>query len=352
MERVGSADMGRRVRQNGRKQTSLMLCRDRSMASFLKRKIDNAFVDNHVAHPGKDQPLGKEGRAEVHDRNARPVEDAFGDPVIARRVALGILARGNLRHIDHGLETRPLGRVREVGRRLDEPGADRIAEVGSAGPGRRADGVVVLQEVAGHDLRPRAPQRLGTLVLLVDQCADGMPLVKQMPDGVETSLTACARYQDRLIAHRSSPCCGCVGGGGIDRARDGHQLECVITQFVRKRGHALKCNSRISSLSRTARSRPTSRSKAACALFQRGNASATFPYPRRDSLTSKARPLSGRSVTIKPAAWSGFRARTKLVRSMLSISANSVIFSRPCAFRSEMIENCETESLAGARWLS
>ena len=36
---------------------------------------------------------------------------------------------------------------------------------------------------------------------------------------------------------------------------------------------------------------------------------------------AQARPLSERSATTKPAAWSGFRARTKLVRSMISMSA-------------------------------
>ena len=36
---------------------------------------------------------------------------------------------------------------------------------------------------------------------------------------------------------------------------------------------------------------------------------------------------------VQLAAWSGLRARTKLVRSMTSISANSVILSRPCTSR-------------------
>jgi hypothetical protein len=80
----------------------------------------------------------------MHDRNPRPVKDTFGDPVIVRRMALRILSSGYLRQVDHGLETCPLGRVREVGRRLDEPGADRIAEIGGADAGRRSDGVVML----------------------------------------------------------------------------------------------------------------------------------------------------------------------------------------------------------------
>jgi hypothetical protein len=115
----------------------------------------------------------------MHDRNPRPVKDTFGDPVIVRRVALRILPGRDLRQVDHGRETCPLGRVREVGRRLDEPGADRITEIGGAGPGCRSDGVVMLQEVTNHDFRARASKRLETRVLLVDQCADGMSLSPQ-----------------------------------------------------------------------------------------------------------------------------------------------------------------------------
>src|SRR5216683_3920268 len=72
MERVGSADMGRRVRQNGRNQTSLVLRRDRSVAPLPKGKIDNSFVDNHVAHPGEDQPFREESRAEMDGGHTRP----------------------------------------------------------------------------------------------------------------------------------------------------------------------------------------------------------------------------------------------------------------------------------------
>src|SRR5713101_3061011 len=205
MERVGSADMCRRVRQNGRNQTSLVLRRDRSVAPLPKGKIDNSFVENHVAHPGEDQPFREESRAEMDGGHTRPVEDAFGDPVIACRVALGILPRRDLRHVDNGFETRSLGRVREVSRRLDDPGTNRITEVGGAGPGRRSDSVAVLQEITNHDLRARAAQRFGTLVLLVNQCADGMPLLHQMLHRMAAGPAGCSGHQEFLCAHCSSP---------------------------------------------------------------------------------------------------------------------------------------------------
>src|ERR1700751_3946345 len=125
--------------------------------------------------------------------------------MIACRVALGIFPRGDLRQVDNGLETRPLGRVREVSRRLDEPGANRITEIGGAGAGRRSDGVVVLQEVTNHDLRARAPKRLGTLVLLVDQRADRMPLLQKTLDRVAAGLAGRSSDQKFLCAHRCSP---------------------------------------------------------------------------------------------------------------------------------------------------
>jgi hypothetical protein len=49
-------------------------------------------------------------------RNARPIEKAFGDPVVARGVAFGIFPRGNLRHVYNDFEPSPPCRVREIRR--------------------------------------------------------------------------------------------------------------------------------------------------------------------------------------------------------------------------------------------
>src|SRR6516225_9683784 len=121
----------------------------------------------------------------MHDRNTRPVKDAFGDPVIVRRVALRILPGRDLRQVDHGSETCPLGRVREVGRRLDEP--------------------VMVQEVTNHDFRAGASKRLGTRVLLVDQCADGMSLLHKTLHRIAAGPAGRSGHQEFLCAHCSSP---------------------------------------------------------------------------------------------------------------------------------------------------
>ena len=57
-----------------------------------------------------DKNVGLDGR------NARPIEKAFGDPVVARGVAFGIFPRGNLRHVYNDFEPRPPCRVREIRR--------------------------------------------------------------------------------------------------------------------------------------------------------------------------------------------------------------------------------------------
>jgi hypothetical protein len=137
--------------------------------------------------------------------DARPVEKAFGDPVVARGVALGIFPRRNLRHVYNDFERRPLGRVREIRRCLNESRANRIAKISRARAGCRPDYVVVLQQFTYHDLHARAPKRLRAFVLLVDHRADSVIFFKKMLDRMLTGLTGRADYQERLCAHHSSP---------------------------------------------------------------------------------------------------------------------------------------------------
>lgn len=59
-------------------------------------------------------------------------------------------------------------------------------------------------------------------------------------------------------------------------------------------------------------------------VFPKGDCLDTFATPEGERVTSKARPLV-LPATTHPAACSGFSARTRVVRSMLSISARLVI---------------------------
>ena len=117
----------------------------------------------------------------------------------------GIFPRRNLRHVYNDFERRPLGRVREIRRCLNESRANRIAKISRAGADCRPDYVVVLQEFTYHDLRARAPKRLRALVLLVDHRADSVTSFKKMLDCMLTGPTGRADYQELLRAHHSSP---------------------------------------------------------------------------------------------------------------------------------------------------
>jgi len=87
----------------------------------------------------------------VDSRNARPVENAFGE--------------------------RPFGRVREIRRCRNKSRANGIAKISCAGAGCRPDYVVVLQEFTYRDLRACAPR---AFVLLVDHRADNVTSFKKM----------------------------------------------------------------------------------------------------------------------------------------------------------------------------
>src|SRR5260370_29303448 len=202
---MGLPDMRGRLCQDGRDNPRLVLRSDWSMASVAIRQIDDAIFDNSRAHKWKRQPFREECRTEVDGRNARPVEKAFGDPVVARGVAFGIFPRRNLRHVYNDFERRPLGSVREIRRCRNESRANGIAKISRAGAGCRPDYVVVLQEFTYHDLRAAAPKRLRAFVLLVDHRADSVTSFKKMLHCVVTGLTRRADHQNRLRAHHSSP---------------------------------------------------------------------------------------------------------------------------------------------------
>jgi hypothetical protein len=95
------------------------------------------FVIHTLRSGGEDSPFREECRTDVDSRNAGPVEKAFGNPVVACGVALGIFPRRNLRHVYNDFERRPLGRVREIRRCRNESRANGIAKISRAGPPAR-----------------------------------------------------------------------------------------------------------------------------------------------------------------------------------------------------------------------
>src|SRR5437588_11207457 len=115
-------------------------------------------------------------------------------------MTLGIFPRRNLRHVDHGLEPGPPGRIGKVSRRLDDPGSDGVAEIGGGNVGRGTDRVVVLEEIADNDLRSGAAKRLGALVLLMDHRSDSVALFKKTTDCVAAGFARCTGNQE-FVGH-------------------------------------------------------------------------------------------------------------------------------------------------------
>ena len=125
--------------------------------------------------------------------------------MVARGVAFGILARRNLRHVHNDFERRPLGRVREVRRCLNESRANGIAKISRAAAIRRPNYIIVLHELAFYDLRARGPKRLRAFILLVNHRADRVASFEKALHRVLTGLTSRADYQEFLSTHHSSP---------------------------------------------------------------------------------------------------------------------------------------------------
>ena len=153
-----------------------------------------AGAERHVEQPGLDhrgeveQPLGEVGRPDVGDRQARPVEDPLGQPVVGRGVALGVLPGGLLRHVDDAVDARLLRGLGEIRRRLQDAGADGVDEVGPLHAVQRGADLAEVEQVAVDDLDAPLLEPLRPVVLPVGQRPDlvaaGQQFVDRRPAGV------------------------------------------------------------------------------------------------------------------------------------------------------------------------
>jgi len=83
-----------------------------------------------------------------------PVENLFGKPVFARRVACSITTRRDLRHVHDRLHAGLFRGLCELRRRLDQARPDRIDEVSSIDVLEGITDGIEIQQVADDDLRP------------------------------------------------------------------------------------------------------------------------------------------------------------------------------------------------------
>jgi hypothetical protein len=67
------------------------------------------------------EPLGEEGGAKVNSRYGGPIQEPLSKLVFTRSIAFGVAASGDLRHVDHRLQTGVRGCLGKDAGRLDEP---------------------------------------------------------------------------------------------------------------------------------------------------------------------------------------------------------------------------------------
>jgi hypothetical protein len=84
--------------------------------------------------------------------------------MLAGGFAFRVAARGYLRHVYDDFDTGFLRSLRELGGRLHNAWADRIAEVGTLHSAQRGTHRVEVKEVAKHDLSANLLQLLRSLI--------------------------------------------------------------------------------------------------------------------------------------------------------------------------------------------
>src|SRR5262249_42327322 len=92
--------------------------------------------------------------------------------------AFRVAARGYLRHVDDDLDTGFLGSLGELGSRLHQARADRIAEVSPIHSAQRGAHRVEVEEVAKHHLSSNLLELLRSLVRPMRQSPHRVPFLE------------------------------------------------------------------------------------------------------------------------------------------------------------------------------
>lgn len=129
--------------------------------------------------PPRREPLGEERRPQVRREQASPVQQALGEPVLPRRVALRLAARRDLGHADDGPDAGFRGRLGEVDRRVEQAVADGVDEVGTADAVERRGHAVEVQQVAVDHFGTGRGERTGPVVVPPDHRPDAVTAPQQ-----------------------------------------------------------------------------------------------------------------------------------------------------------------------------
>ena len=154
--------------------------------------------------PGVEQPLQEVGRLQVHDREARPVENLLGDEAVAAGMALRVPACRPLGEVDDGRYARFLRGLGEVDGGGDEARLDGPDEIGRLDAVHRCPDRVDLQEIAGHYLGAGRFQRFGPSIPVVHHGPHVEPQGEALLNGGAARVAGGAADQD-FLAHARYP---------------------------------------------------------------------------------------------------------------------------------------------------
>src|SRR5260370_10429653 len=153
-----------------------------------------AGAQPHVEQPGTDH--GREIQhalceirwPQVDDREARPVEDTLGYPVLLCGMTLCVLAGGDLRHVHDAVDAGLLGGLDEVGSSLNDPGADGVAKVSPCDASKRRSDVIQVEKITEHDFGTEPLEPLRPVVLSMGQGSDMVPAGQHLLNGCPASV--------------------------------------------------------------------------------------------------------------------------------------------------------------------
>lgn len=111
VQRIGLAIVRLWLLEDGGDHVRLINPGDGSVTAVSERKAEHALVS--PAAPPPADPFGEERRPQVRGEHRSAVEEALGEPVLARCVADGLSAGGDLRHVDDRSDAGLGGRLRE-----------------------------------------------------------------------------------------------------------------------------------------------------------------------------------------------------------------------------------------------
>src|SRR5216683_5403864 len=142
-------------------------------------------------------------------------------------MTLCVLAGRDLRHIHDAIDASLLRRMGKVGRRLQNSGADGIAEISSPHALYHRTHGIEVEKITNDDFSPYFLQLLRPVVLTMSQRSDLMAARQQLFDRMAAGVACGARHQESLPGHERPPL-KVTGLAELDVAR---LLKCTAVQL-------------------------------------------------------------------------------------------------------------------------